>query len=146
MAIFLQNNTLGMEEDQALMKQRKLLQKKADISGAQSETTIIKKVCMVIFFSRICLSVNSGQPYCPYRIEYSKFSYQRSSSLSFFMVQSMHLVTLIVVVFLRVFVFQLNFILSYGKIIISRFTPQSQICKRPGPLIVESPKTIGWSG
>lgn len=49
---FSQNNTIGIEEDQALMKQRKFLQKKADISVAQSETTIIKKVGLATFISK----------------------------------------------------------------------------------------------
>lgn len=43
--LILQNNSSAIEEDLALMKQRKFQQKKNDISVAQSETTIIKKVC-----------------------------------------------------------------------------------------------------
>lgn len=52
----MQNNVLGIEEDQALMKQRKYLQKKADVSVAQSETAIIKRVrpyilCCIYFLT-----------------------------------------------------------------------------------------------
>lgn len=44
MSVFIQNNPIGIEEDLALLKQRKFQQKKSDISVTQPETTIIKKV------------------------------------------------------------------------------------------------------
>ncbi|XP_065216693.1 serine/threonine-protein kinase mTOR isoform X2 [Planococcus citri] len=40
----LSSNVIGIEEEKDSLKQRKLKQKKADISATQSETTIIKKI------------------------------------------------------------------------------------------------------